>query len=107
MPRSMRRNWRICRLLFVPFFLFAPALEVLDGDAEDVQLGAPETVVASSEKHVLLETAPGDATPPVLTRPPSHTPPPPFPTWRPPRTPPVRSRPARRDRADPADAAPS
>ena len=96
MPGSRRRVWRIRHLLVVPFLLFAPVLEVLDGDVEDVPLGAAPTAAASSAKHVRLATVPGDLVPPVWERPLPHTPLLPPPPWQPPTASPARFRPARR-----------
>ena len=47
MPGSTRQCWRIRRLLVVLCLLFAPPLDALDGDAEDVQVVAAEAEVAS------------------------------------------------------------
>jgi hypothetical protein len=104
MPGSTRHYWRIRRLLVVLCLLFAPPLDALDGDAEDVQLVAAGTEVASPEKRVPLADVPGGPVPPLLerplVRPPTLTPP----TRRPPITYLVRCRPSLRAWAGAGDA---
>ncbi len=108
MLRCARQLWRIRHLLVLPLLLFAPVLEVLDGDVEDTQLGATPTVVAAA-KHNPLVDAPSDLAPPEFRQPRLRTPTPPPPAWRPSIPCPVRCWPAVRAavRAGDTDADPA
>jgi hypothetical protein len=91
-------------LVVIPFLLVAPALEAIDGDVEDVQLGAPPTLEASQDEHGLLADTPGDPAPAALPERRPRTPTRPSPSWRPPVAYPVHCRPVMRASTDTRDA---